>query len=304
LVKSIVGWDIKGKLGKSKLSVVTLAEDRQRKVKRVVKTSKGEKSNRYFKRECSIHAKMNHPLIVGFESYIQATNAQLPAIVMEFVPNGSLDDHLPWHLHSDGSVVTGETRIAMIVTGIVLAMRYLHSLGIIHYDLKPENVFVDWDWIVRIGNFRSSVIVGETSQEDIEDLNYFLDAGYTAPESFKNSPTLESDVFSFGVILCELVSKQPGFSRNLSHHELMKRIIFNEARPTIPDSVCADVSQLIQDCFEPNPARRPSFIEILSRLDKLDFRITSGVKSEKVRQFVTIVKSREKDLGIEIEDID
>jgi hypothetical protein len=78
----------------------------------------------------------------------------------------------------------------------------------------------------------------------------------------------------------------------------------NEARPTIPNSICADVSQLIHDCFEQNPSRRPSFTEILSRLDKMDFRITPGVNSEKVRRFVTIVKSREKDLGIEIEDID
>jgi serine/threonine protein kinase len=200
--------------------------------------------------------------------------------------------------------VSGETRIAKIATGIVLAMRYLHWCGIIKCNLKPDNIFVDLDWIVRLGNFGHSVIIDETSQEDIEDVNQFIDTGYTAPESFENSPTFESDVFSFGVILCELLSKQPGFSRDLSHHKLMKQIVLDEVRPAIPNYICAAVSQLIQECFEQDPAGRPSFIEILSRLDKMDFRITPGVNSEKVRRFVTIVKSREKDLGIQIEDID
>jgi TPR repeat protein len=304
MVKSIHGWDIKGELGQSKFSVVKLVEDQERNVKRVMKTLQDEKSKRYFEREYSIHKQLNHPLIVGFESYIEAGKSEHPMIVEEFVPNGSLAEHLPWSVHSEGNVVSGETRIAKIVTGIVLGMRYLHWRGIIKYDLKPENIFVDFDWIVRLGNFGHSVIVGETSQEDINDSDHFFDAGYTAPESFENSPTLESDVFSFGVILSELLSKQPGFSRDLSHHELMKQIVLDEIRPRIPDSICADVSQLIQECFEQNPARRPTFVEILSRLDKMDFRITPGVKSETVRRFVTIVKSCEKELGIEIEDID
>jgi serine/threonine protein kinase len=297
-------WSMKGNLGQSKFSVVKLVEDQERKVKRVVKTLESGQHKQDLERECSIHKQLNHPLIVGFESYIEAGKGEHPKIVEEFVPNGSLAEHLPWSINSEGNVVSGETRIAKIVTGIVLGMRYVHWRGIIKYDLKPGNIFVDLDWIMRLGNFGHSVIVCETSQEDINDLNHFLDAGYTAPESFENSPTFESDVFSFGVILCELLSKQPRFSRDLSHLELMKQIVLDEVRPTIPHYICADVSQLIQECFEQNPAKRPSFVEILSRLDKMDFQITPGVNSEKVRRFVTIVKSREKDLGIEIEDID
>jgi hypothetical protein len=82
------------------------------------------------------------------------------------------------------------------------------------------------------------------------------------------------------------------------------KLILNGAHPAIPDFVCRDVSQLIRDCFEQDPEERPSFGDILSRLDKMDFRITPGVKSEKVRRFVEAVKSREKDLEIEIEDTD
>jgi LIM domain kinase 1 len=225
MIVSMTGWDIKGKLGQGKFSVVNLVENQERNVKRVMKTLQDENGKRYFEREYSIHKQLNHPLIVGFDSYIEAGKSEHPMIVEEFVPNGSLADHLPWNHDSEGNVLNGETRIAKIVTGIVLAMRYLHWCGIIKSDLKPETIFVDWNWIVRLGTFRHSVVVDETSQEDIEDLNHFLDACYAAPESFENSPTFGSDVFSFGVILCELLSKQPGYSRNLSHLELMKMIV-------------------------------------------------------------------------------
>jgi serine/threonine protein kinase len=97
-----------------------------------------------------IHAKLKDPMIVGFEKYIPATESQAEAILSEFVPNGSLADYLP-----ELNKFWNGTRIAMIVTGIVLAMRYLHSRHIIHGDLNPSNVFIDWSWIVRIGDFEN-----------------------------------------------------------------------------------------------------------------------------------------------------
>jgi serine/threonine protein kinase len=53
----------------------------------------------------------------------------------------------------------GGTRIAIVVAGIVLAMRDLHSRRIIHRDLKPTNILIDWDWIVRIADFTPAVLV-------------------------------------------------------------------------------------------------------------------------------------------------
>jgi serine/threonine protein kinase len=110
---------------------------------------------------------------------------------------------------------------------------------------------------------------------------------------------LKSDIFSFGLILYELLTGQPAFSPNLSQHDMMKRIVFDEARPDIPDSVAPNVKLLIEDCLEYEPDERPSFEMILFRLDKIGFQITRGVNSRKVRQFVTTVKNRERELGID-----
>jgi serine/threonine protein kinase len=110
------------------------------------------KQVRHVERESLIQSQLNHPLIVGVEGYIQATDHQKSASVMEFVSNGSLADHLPWNENSDGTVV------------------------------------------------RSSL-------EEISNLTLSLDARYRAPERFENCPTLKSDIFSFGVIFCELLSE-------------------------------------------------------------------------------------------------
>jgi LIM domain kinase 1 len=304
-IQSITSLRLAGQIGSTLYSGVTLAEDPQRKVRRVVKTMLSPNHIRYLKWESSILARLNHPLIVGFEGHIPATTNHPEMLVMEFVPNGSLADHLrSGNCSSAESLITGETRIAIIVTGIVLAMRYLHCIGIIHCDLKPGHIFVDWDWIVRIGDFSHSVIADEAEGEATSNRILWLDSFYAAPECFENSPTLESDVFSFGVILCELLSGKPGFSRALLQATMMKRIIVDNVRPSIPDFLCDDVKELILDCLAMEPNERPSFMDILFRLDRMDFRITGGVKSEKVRRFVKAVKRREKILGIEINDFD
>jgi serine/threonine protein kinase len=269
-----------------------------------VKTTPSPRNNQSLKWESSILARLNNPLIIGLENHIPATTNHPETLVTEFVPNGLLTDHLPSENNSAENVVTGGTRIAVIVTGIVLAMRYLHSRGIIPHDLNPSNVFIDWDCIVRIGDFSHSVLADAAEEEVGFKQGSSVNAFYAAPECFENHPTFESDVFSFGVILCKLLSGQRGFSHDLTRCEMMKHVIIDHNRPSIPDFLCDDVKELILDCLAIEPNERPSFIDILFRLDTMDFRITGGVKSEKVRQFVKAVKAREKSLGIEISDFD
>jgi hypothetical protein len=303
-IQSMKSLRLGGEIAKTVFSVVRLAEDPQRKVKRAVKTIPPPRTIQNLNWESSILARLNHPLIVGFEGHIPPTMNDPEMLITEFVPNGSLADHLPSSNNSGESIVTGETRIAIIVVGIVLAMRYLHSRGIIHRDLNPGHIFVDWDWIIRIGEFSHSVVVDEIEEETVFDQQSSFNPFYAAPECFENSPTLESDVFSFGVILCELLSGEPGLSRYLTARELMKQVIFDNARPSIPNFISDVVKQLIRDCWANEPHERPSFVEILFRLDRMDFRITAGVKSEKVRRFVNAVKLRESFLGIKINDSD
>jgi TPR repeat protein len=293
-------------LGRGELAIVKLVRNPRSDQKCAVKTPllPGIES---FEREREIHEQLNHPLIVGFAKYLPKTRHRPPRIVSEFVPNGSLADHLPSAERSELNCLAGDTRVAIVVAGIVLAMRYLHWKGIIHCDLTPDNILVDWDWLVRIGGFGRSLWAdhtqsGSPDESDPRASLIAAESRYTAPECFEGEPTQESDVFSFGLILYELLTGRPGLPRNLNPYCVMCEIVCKNTRPNIPDSVLPEAARLMRDCWERNPRERPQLWAILARLEVIDFQIARGVRPEKFREFAIAVKTREKCLGIDIED--
>jgi serine/threonine protein kinase len=149
-------------LGQGELGIVKLARNRHAKGKWAVKTP-WPREIHCLERERAIYEELKHPLILGFAEYLPKSRSRPPEIVTEFVPNGSLADHLPYASEERGEMnaLAGGTRIAIVVTGIVLAMRYLHSLGIIHRELTLGSVLVDWEWIIRIGDFGHTLRLNE-----------------------------------------------------------------------------------------------------------------------------------------------
>jgi serine/threonine protein kinase len=169
-------------------------------------------------------------------------------------------------------------------------MRYLHTAGVVHRDLRPDNIFLDWDWNVRIGGFGHSVC-GKSSVDD-----RLLEAGkwsYLAPECFYGKFSQKSDVFAFGLILYELLVGEPAFGKEGRGLYIMKQIAIDEFRPAIPDWVAREVEELISDCWAHEANDRPSFADILARLEAMDFKLTDEVNSVKLRRFVKEVKERE-----------
>jgi serine/threonine protein kinase len=97
--------------------------------------------------ESKIRKTMNHRLVVRYLTQLNDN----PSITTEFAVNGSLRNHLSdsYFVH----LLKHPTKIAKIIAGIALAMRYVHSKGVIHRNLTPDNILLDWDWNVRIADF-------------------------------------------------------------------------------------------------------------------------------------------------------
>jgi serine/threonine protein kinase len=116
-------------------------------------------------------------------------------------------------------------KIARIIVGIALAMRFLHSRYFIHCDLKPDNILLDWNWNVRIADFGRSISLTNPEIPSLihpkaEDGVPFIDSHYFAPECYDKRCSQMSDVFSFGLILYELLTGQPVFSKELTLTEI------------------------------------------------------------------------------------
>jgi serine/threonine protein kinase len=134
------------------LSVVRLARDPEGTLS-AVKSAATLRGVQLIQREAVIRKELKHPLILEIRGSHSGVFGLSTTIITEVAENGSLANHLPSGRGGEMCQLRGETRVARIIVGIVLAMRYLHSQRVIHCNLIPDNILLDWDWNVRIGDF-------------------------------------------------------------------------------------------------------------------------------------------------------
>jgi serine/threonine protein kinase len=157
-----------------------------------------------------------------------------------------------------------ETRGA-IVRDVAAGMNYLHEMGFYHGSLKPSNILL-FGKCWKISDF---VNYTRVSGDQWADSTGATDRRHESPEHIQNLTTA-SDVFSFGILLFELITQK----RTYPHHNkeqkfvTLANVVALPADTDIPDGVIA----LINRCLEPSPDQRPSFHEILEELNTIVFR--------------------------------
>jgi serine/threonine protein kinase len=191
----------------------------------VVKSSINAESDALIRREASIHKKLKHPLVLALRDDAAAMAHHNSALITEYAANGSLRSYL--------ASAQSETRNARIIVGIVLAMRYIHSQGVIHRDLTPDNIMLDSDWTVRVGDFGHSTSLEEPHvvRQTGSSTNHEWPSGhsfYWAPECYDNICLPASDVFSFGMILYELIAREPFFPDSSSALTVAHRVVIQK----------------------------------------------------------------------------
>jgi hypothetical protein len=141
--------------------------------------------------------------------------------------------------------------------------------------------------------FKHSICEGVPADLEARQDWAHVKSHYLAPECYENVSLPESDVFAFALILYELVAGQPAFPKTLGQPGVAKRLIIDEWRPRIPQFVLPGVRDLISDCWATEPTARPSFNEILERLESLQFQLRPDANSLRLTQFVNRVKASE-----------
>ena len=187
-----------------------------------------------FQREARVVAKLEHPNIVPVYDY--AEHEMRPYLVMKFIEGDTLKAHL-----NQGPLTSNE--INQVVDSIGAALAYAHKQGILHRDIKPSNVMIANDGIMYLADFGLARIA-EAGESTMSSDSIMGTPQYISPEQAMGKKDLDegTDIYSFGVMLYEMVVGQVPFSGDtpfsVIHDHIYTPLPMPRAiNPNIPESV-------------------------------------------------------------------
>jgi len=240
--------------------------------------------SRRFEREARAVARLSHPNVMIVHDV--GTHNGSPYLVTELLEGQDLRQRLA------GGPLT-ESRAIELALEIVLGLAAAHNSGIVHRDIKPENLFVTTDGHLKILDFGLAMLARHTSASDELTRTDPLDestkpgmvlgtAGYMSPEQVRGEAVdHRSDLFSFGVVLYEMLSGRRAFAGN-SAIETMSAVL-NEEPPAIRSlnpNVAPAVERVVGHCLRKRPEDRfQSAHDLGFALDTITLSIAAGAQA-------------------------
>jgi WD40 repeat protein len=245
-------------LGRGGMGDVVLARDTRLGRRVALKFLHRANADAHLLHEAQAAARLAHPHIVAV--YSVGAHAGRPYLEMEYVDGPSLRARLRQERFTAPEALR-------TVRAIASALAEAHSRGVLHLDLKPENVMLARDGRVRVIDFGLAALVGPEDAGDGAAVQGGTPA-YMAPEQWRGGQVGEAaDVWALGIILHEALCGQhpvPAEARAKLYE------IVTSGRPFAPpDGVDEPVAELVTACLAPEASLRPSAAEVALRLDRL-----------------------------------
>ncbi|KAL3613920.1 Serine/threonine-protein kinase sty46 [Castilleja foliolosa] len=211
-----------------------------------------------FAQEVYIMRKVRHKNVVQFIG--ACTRPQNLCIVTEYMSGGSVYDYL--HKQRGTFKLPALLKVAIDVSK---GMNYLHQNNIIHRDLKAANLLMDENEVVKVADFGVARVKAQTGVMTAETGTY----RWMAPEVIEHKPyDHKADVFSFGVVLWELLTGKIPYEY-LTPLQAAVGVVQKGLRPTIPKNTHPKLTELLERCWQQDPALRPDFSDVKEILQQI-----------------------------------
>ncbi|MGH8710636.1 MAG: protein kinase domain-containing protein [Burkholderiales bacterium] len=290
-MEKIGKYEIVKELAKGATSSVFLANDtfaaRQVAIKLVnsealLDKQKGRRYKKLFLTEASLVGKLSHPHIVAI--YDAVAEDQLCYIVMEYVPGGTLEKYCTVEnlLPID--------KVIEIIFKCSKALAFAHRHGIIHRDIKPANIMFSDGLDIKISDFGAAL----TEQTDTTQIIGVGSPAYMSPQQVKEqSLTHQTDIFSLGVVMYQLLTGRLPFVGNNNYSTIYQIINVDPPppslhRPEIPPQLDVIVKTALRKDLETRYQTWEEFsqklIEAFNNLEKPKEDVSEGERFDVLRK--------------------
>lgn len=224
----------------------------------------------------SLETKKNPPTNPTMNQSNSPLQIATKCVVLEYCNGGDLSDAL--------LKPTPNNFFQHVAQSIAEGISFLHQHQIIHRDVKPDNILLHGDpqntnrFVVKLTDFG---LAKKLEQEDKDE--HTAETGtyrYMAPEVTRHDPySFSVDVYSFAIVLWQLLTRETPFSTNVSQVEAAGRVALYHDRPPLPCETPSKVKNIIKRSWHKDPEQRPT---VMKTLDSLKLLSTTLTKEEKL----------------------